>query len=599
MDLPDSARHASAPRSSNGCWTCRLRRKKCDEKHPVCDTCTALFITCNYDTGKPEWMDGGTRQVEMAERLKSEIKTRRRRGERAHTSVAEPPTSISMALSQRLSNDRATPECDILKATPDIHNDIHEGIEPCPEASTMRPQRGPDCTLSCKDARGSIAFARADTVLLTFYLEHLFPFLFPFYRPSLLQGGRAWILEMMISSPVVRQALLCQSSYFFSLAWGSANHDVAWERVLMQTQEAFGVLRQSLQVIEGSGITGHLHGAVRTMASIMQVQRFEIAILSFNNCQSHLSAALVIFKQLLDSTGAIEPSLCFKSVMASLGPSSWPIPSESVQVPSAEQAAFRFSSTLLILDDIIASTALQEQPRLYELHHSLLGNTNGTGPLIDLEAVVGCQNWALLQIGEIAVLDAWKQRCKKAGSLDVMELVRRATAIKDLLESHLTRLETEPVIVSDEGSSLLDVLTADYSLKTPSPAMQSALVTRVWAHAALIYLFIVVSGWQPASVDVRHHVDRVIELLTRQISPPALLRTMVWPFCVAGCLVEPGREAYVRRMAERLQPKSFFGTVHKALEIMENVWRSRDTRNSLSCDLAMCFRSQGDLVLLV
>ncbi|KAF4614329.1 hypothetical protein G7Y89_g15407 [Cudoniella acicularis] len=259
----------------------------------------------------------------------------------------------------------------------------------------------------------------------------------------------------------------------------------------------------------------------------------------------------------------------------------------------------RFSSTLLILDEIIASTVLQEQPRLYEYHRSLLGNIDGTDPPVNLGTAIGCQNWALLQIGEIAVLDAWKQRCKRAGNLNVMELVHRATAIKDLLEAHLTRLEADPVIIPKEGSSLLDVFTADYCQQSKTPASQSSLVTRVWAHAALVYLFVVVSRWQPASVDMRYHVGRIVELLTREISPPALLRTMVWPFCVAGCLAEPAQEAHLRGMVEALQPPSIFGTVHKALKIMENTWRNRDPGDAASCDLATCFRSQGDLVLLV
>ncbi|KAH6676215.1 hypothetical protein B0J14DRAFT_350612 [Halenospora varia] len=74
---------------------------------------------------------------------------------------------------------------------------------------------------------------------------------------------------------------------------------------------------------------------------------------------------------------------------------------------------------------------------------------------------------------------------------------------------------------------------------------------------------------------------------------------MVWPFCVAGCLAEPAQEAHIRRMVEVLQPPSVFGTVRKALEIMENVWRNRDTGDAASRDLATCFRSQGGLVLLV
>ena len=131
------------------------------------------------------------------------------------------------------------------------------------------------------------------------------------------------------------------------------------------------------------------------------------------------------------------------------------------------------------------------------------------------------------------------------------------------------------------------------------PAIQSSLVTRVWNHAALLYLHLVVSGWQPASNDVRHHVSQIIDLITNQISPPALLRTMVWPFCIAGCLAEPTHEAHLRETVATLQPPSIFGTLRKALEIMEEVWHNRDTVDTEYRDFATCFRSQGHLVLLV
>jgi hypothetical protein len=598
----DGVRHSSTTRSSDGCWTCRLRRKKCDEKHPVCDTCAALFITCYYDQEKPEWMDGGVKQEEMAARLKREVKEKAhlRRGERTvHVSSEATNGESRVPPLQKASRDLASPVCDRFRTTPDNRNDQ---MQMCPEASSIRSQRGAVCTLASWDAGKGSAFGRSDTILLMFYLEHVLPVLFPFYRPSLLQGGRAWVLEMMISSPVVRQATLCQSSYFFSLARGTDDHDLVWETVLTQTRDAFGMLRKSLQVIDGSDITEHLHGAVRILASIMQVQRFEIAVLSFNNCQAHLNAATALFRQLLDIPGAVEPTVpgsSFNAVISRLGPSSWILPAQNVEVPSAEQAAFLFSSGLLLFDDIIASTVLQEQPRLYEFHCSLLDNINGTEPTINLEDVVGCQNGALLQIGEIAVLDAWKQQCKRAGNLNVMELVSRATRIKDTLESHLVRLESEPEIIPDEGRSLLDVLSAGCYEQSKTSSSQSSLVTRVWAHAALVYLFVVVSGWQPASVDVRFHVSRIIELLTNQISPPALLRTMVWPFCVAGCLAEPEQEAHLRGMVDALQPPSVFVTVCTALEIMEKVWCNRDAGNTANLDLAACFRSQGDLVLLV
>ena len=145
---------------------------------------------------------------------------------------------------------------------------------------------------------------------------------------------------------------------------------------------------------------------------------------------------------------------------------------------------------------------------------------------------------------------------------------------------------------------MLDIFTADYGQRSKLPSSQVSLVTRVWAYAALIYTSVVVSGWQPASVDVCYHVGRVIELLANQTSPPELIRTMVWPFCMTDCLAEPAQEPHLRRMVEALQPPSIFGTARKALKIMEFVWANRDAGDAASRDLGTIFRSQGDLVLL-
>jgi hypothetical protein len=317
---------------------------------------------------------------------------------------------------------------------------------------------------------------------------------------------------MMISSPVVRQVTLCQSAYFFSLAREGVDRYASWDTVLTH---AFEVLRQSLQVIDGSGITEHLHGAVRIMASIVQIQRFETAILSFSNSKAHLDAALIIFKQLLDSCGLAEPadpSSRFKFVESRLGLPSSVSPTQCDDIPSAEQSAFCFPSALLVLDDIIASTVLQEPPRLIEYHHSLLSSFDGIKPAIDLEAAVGCQNEVLLQIGETAALDAWKQQCKSKGSLDAMDLVRRATTIKGSLISYLAHIKIDSETSSEADNSLLNALMADHFQQSAKASSQSKFVTCIWAHAALVYLSVVISGWQPANPGVCHHVDCVIAL---------------------------------------------------------------------------------------
>ncbi|EEU41690.1 uncharacterized protein NECHADRAFT_87651 [Fusarium vanettenii 77-13-4] len=434
---------------------------------------------------------------------------------------------------------------------------------------------------------------RPDTFLLTFYLDNLLPFLFPFYNPSLLEDGKAWLLEMMISSPVVRQATRCQSSYFFSLAQGQ---DADWKTVLEQTKDAFSMLGKSLQFIQGFNIMEHVHGAIRILAGIVQLQRYGTSLLSFDNCQAHLSGAVALFKQLLDSVGSSDPRSSFSVVISRLGPSSQI--AERLEVPSAEQSAFRFSSALLFFDDIVASTVLQQKPKLYEYHQSLLDDVNEGGPAVDLETVVGCQNWVLIQMGESASLDAWKQDCQRAGNLDVMEMVRIATTIKASLEIQLSGVKANGDKGLDKHQRQFNILTGEDEQQSKTRAAQSSLVTQVWAHAVLIYLSVIVSGWQPASVEICQNVEGVLKHIESPISilPRALLRTMVWPFCVAGCLAEPAQRPRFRSIVEELQPPRVFGTLSKALEIMKKDWREE---NDTGRDLATCFKGHGDLVLLV
>ncbi|OKL57039.1 hypothetical protein UA08_07356 [Talaromyces atroroseus] len=43
-----SKRGRNAPRSKNGCWTCRTKKVKCDEERPRCGRCLRLQLFCDY-----------------------------------------------------------------------------------------------------------------------------------------------------------------------------------------------------------------------------------------------------------------------------------------------------------------------------------------------------------------------------------------------------------------------------------------------------------------------------------------------------------------------------------------------------------------------
>ncbi|KAK1145405.1 DNA-binding transcriptional regulator ume6 [Aspergillus melleus] len=63
---------APLPIAPLGCFTCRLRRKKCDEARPSCGTCTKLGIKCEYRA--PIWWSTGEQRRRQKDRIKDRIR---------------------------------------------------------------------------------------------------------------------------------------------------------------------------------------------------------------------------------------------------------------------------------------------------------------------------------------------------------------------------------------------------------------------------------------------------------------------------------------------------------------------------------------------
>ena len=83
-------------RSKHGCWTCRLRKKKCDERQPGCAVCELLCITCYGFGDKPEWMDGGEKERVVANGIKEIVKhTSRRKVSSQATKQVAPVINIA------------------------------------------------------------------------------------------------------------------------------------------------------------------------------------------------------------------------------------------------------------------------------------------------------------------------------------------------------------------------------------------------------------------------------------------------------------------------------------------------------------------------
>lgn len=218
---------------------------------------------------------------------------------------------------------------------------------------------------------------------------------------------------------------------------------ISWEKLLAEMKNTFTGLRDDLrEPSQGyDNNTSKFSRAVRALSIIVRLRQFEILTLGFANCNTHFNAVVECFKQILDNdvaTADMDINSKFFAVMSHMGPSPWPRPYREFQIASSDQVAFRFFVSLLVADDIIASTSLAKEPRPSKHHASLLSGGLERELSVDLEVVIGCQNWVKLQIGEISALAAWKRyqiHCDFA-----LELLRRSNTIKNALKNRLEHM---------------------------------------------------------------------------------------------------------------------------------------------------------------
>ncbi|KAK8065502.1 hypothetical protein PG997_012249 [Apiospora hydei] len=441
------------------------------------------------------------------------------------------------------------------------------------------------------------------------YIDYVFPFLSPFYRPQLSESGRGWLLVLLMKNKALFHTALSLASYFTAVVmagWDPGRHEDCkahnWSE--LQKQQGLGIqaLQRDLERVNERGVARSLKSSVRCLESIVQALYFEVAVANTQNWQVHLDGASVLFGQIIQ-THATDGEKPWFSVLASMSPGNLAKDLGNGRHPWApSQAAFRFMTASLIWNDVIASTALERAPSLQQFHAELL---EGPNPALQTEEFVGCPNWIVLLISEIATLDAWKKGMKASGLLCIIELVQRASIIEQRLQSGITELYHAPIDyptnradqLAGEAFAALGVEALhDFDKLRTTPS--HSLSAKIWAQAALIYLRVVVSGLQPCQPEIRASVADIISLF-RALPSPLCLRTLVWPYAVAGCLATPDEELFFRELVDAMGSLQIFGAVKEALSVMSTVWEHRACTNPDTWDIAACFKVLGHTSLLV
>ncbi|KAK4063740.1 transcriptional regulator family: Fungal Specific TF [Trichoderma harzianum] len=282
----------SGTRSANGCWTCRLRRKKCDEAKPMCEICTSLALTCHGYGSRPIWMDGQSKEREMSALIRDMVKTaanqkRRVAMQRRHQNpqiTRRIPTSISTGTGVT-SDSQPSPPLPKLSSTarvlssPPQTSASEEGM---PHTVDVSPP-----ILNTDAITPSLAIPAADNQadLLMHYLDHVFPLQFPFYHPSAVTGGRGWLLPTLTRTEPLYHTALSLAAYHRQYLFCPSVRDLQrgcfhTEALQQQRVIAIGELRQHLEGMSSQPTKRSLVDNINLLCCMVLLISLEVSSIS-------------------------------------------------------------------------------------------------------------------------------------------------------------------------------------------------------------------------------------------------------------------------------------------------------------------------------
>ncbi|KAL2751782.1 hypothetical protein ACRALDRAFT_1073110 [Sodiomyces alcalophilus JCM 7366] len=700
-------------RSNHGCWTCRVRKKKCDETHPQCNVCVSLGLECHGYGPRPEWIDNKTLQREQSVKFKQMVsQSKSRKSTQTLLSTTDAPHKLdgsqSLLMAEHVKSPTGPPsssshqrvqgwkghggnatrdnlfwhqggrenampstvraawneplhDCSVPSAYPplfdsgqylatpslssasslspglsewgpapspdmsDVHDlDIWTGYD----ASGTSPLNFEDSVLyqsfqadaqkaTPHDFIGSKAGARTHTVgvgdlsppvqstswsmaqisqsifcagaedaLLMHYLDHVFYSQFPFYR-SHNGRGRGWLLSILKRvEPAYYAALALSERDLASRLPGSStgndgsdgsSSSSSFVPPSLAGKRHYDLALQGLQSIVDDPSTWDEHTrlvrSLECLTTILLLLFWEILYGGKKNWQALLRTGSSFISAIVQSQNIRSAD---RSCVGELR-------CERTPYPGGAQSAIVFLLDSFISFDIISCASTRGPPFLDINHAQTLKNFD-----IPMENFSGCRSSVMGLISDVSLLDRWRNESQAASRLSIVDLAKRAGQIEERLRQELAEITRD-----------MQLTAAAESPKADTAGMHSAQISQLFALAAIIYLHVVVSGAHPELPEIAQTVSEIVDALGKLIEDPRLLRSVVWPFCVAGCVALEEQQAFFRNvLTPREVAKYSTKTCHEALYIMEKCWTTRKI-DLQHCDWATIMSKFGHYILLI
>ncbi|PLN86344.1 putative C6 sexual development transcription factor NosA [Aspergillus taichungensis] len=589
--LMDKAAVKLHKRSRSGCFTCRLRRKKCDEKHPSCGACNNLNVKCEYK--RPIWWGNAEQRKIQKERIKNKIKQTKMNERNGTMTVDASGHSRSITVTSPTATEFEFGR-PVFPEQYDIFSSSHM---PTP---VMSQALYPQCTpyeIDVKTERHTFVNdvpLRHDSSTSTFSS----------FAPPQLNAplptfpGEEWIHdEYFGQAPPALPGIdptLCDPSLDQTYALLQANIPVSDHDRPLLDHFIHNVLRMIFPVLEA-----HQRGHLRAQAILQALET--------NRCYLHccLSVAAIHLKttegivgeqidhdimrhrfeavsQLCQALGEdtkheeiLDATLAMIFFHCSVGPADDNLPdipwfdhfqaaSNLVQrlglsgAVGAPYSLPAFNMTLTSWIDILGATMHGRTPEFahtYRAKH-LSGSSSG------LRELMGCDDRVMYLISEISCLEALAGE----GRIDPMGVCSHVSALGRQLEF------TEP---------------ADQTLESPfspttgflQPEILTKNMTAVFRIAARIYLCSLVPGFdrhQHSNLNLVAALATTLQYIPG--GPEGYDRSLVWPLLIAGSHSVP--ESPLRLvLGERvaaLGEHADLGSFGRMYRLLQEVWRIND-----------------------
>ncbi|KAK0369076.1 hypothetical protein CLIM01_13565 [Colletotrichum limetticola] len=609
-------------RSRTGCYTCRLRRKKCDEGSPMCSACKHLGLTCEYK--RPMWWSNNDARRKHKDDIKMIIKRKKLSEKASHTiqtSVGSPPglshslptsatfsdpldrtrsASIDSHFSQAFNfNSPPTVGADYAAYNPQMHPDFMFSGFPSPYEIDVKTER--------QVYMNDVPTLRESTIS-TFSTYHTPP---PpgTILPSSVPLDGEWT-EQIYSERKESLSEEALNVNFFDFSHGPAmsNRQVAVEldendqRLLdhfiqFVLPTIFPILDSNQHGSVGSDLIlpalqsnkGYLHCCLSIAAqhykATMNVPGEEIdqdimrhryatisslcdALNKDENHQEILEAALgLIFFQCVvgrfdDALPDIPWHQHFQAAISLVQKLDLP---RLVSDPHEQMTQTPFNMTLTSWIDILGATMQGQAPTFAHTYREKHLSNN---PSLGLRELMGCDDRVMYLISEIACLEALK-----GSGMDDITLCQHVHALGDQI--NLTEIgEPGPKMPYNNNGSL-------------SPKQLSKNMTAAFRLAARIYLCSLVPGFNPAQASCVGLVEKLANVLQLIPSGPGGFdRSLVWVYLVGGSVSLPGssfRALFEDRVAQ-LGDVSDCGSFGRVASLLNEVWmQTGNIKSSDSC----------------